>query len=46
MTDRELLEIILLKVSAIESQICKIEAEVDEMDSEAHGFGRVEKAKD
>ncbi|HWR41273.1 MAG TPA: hypothetical protein VN611_17410 [Patescibacteria group bacterium] len=46
MTDRELLETILEKITVIESEVCRIKEDVDEMDSESHGFARAEKVEE
>ena len=51
MTDRELLELILEKVTAlevkvgrIETEVGKIEEEVDDLDAGSHGYARTGKA--
>lgn len=40
MTDSELLELILEKISALEAKVCKIEVVVEELISETHGYAR------
>lgn len=38
MTDRELLELILQKITIIEAKLAKIELEVDEIDMAGHPY--------
>ena len=44
MADRELLELILEKISTLEANVSKIQVEVEELVSENYGYARTEKA--